>query len=70
MVVKQCIYCENSNPQCKQSFVLYLGALNTITQLVNDGNKDSKFFKDKEKQRYYDFEIKCSHFVPKEGYNG
>lgn len=66
MVMQQCLKCKNSNPQCRQSFVVYYGALNMITELVNDGNRDSKFFKEKENQRHYDFIINCSHFIPKE----
>lgn len=70
MVMKQCLYCKNTNAQCRQSFVMYNMALFNITELVNDGNRDSRFFNDRNKQRRYDYEIKCSHFEPKEGYNG
>lgn len=66
MVVEQCLRCKNSNPQCRQSFILYFCALNTATQMVNDGNKDSKFFPKEEQKREYDFEIKCSHYEEKE----
>ena len=61
MVVKQCLNCKNSNPQCRQSFVLYLRTLLAITDMVNDGNKDSKFFK--ENQREYNFDIKCNKYI-------
>lgn len=64
MVMTQCIKCKNSNPQCRESFVYYFSALNAITQLVNDGNRDSRFFK--ENPRFYDFEIKCTQFEAKE----
>lgn len=50
MVMEQCLKCKNSNPQCQQSFVLYYNALNTATQMVNDGNKDSRFFQKKNKK--------------------
>lgn len=44
---------------------MYYNALWSITNLVNDGNRDSKFFKDN--PRTYDFvDIKCSHFEPRE----
>lgn len=65
MVVKQCLNCKNTNAQCRQSFVLYSLSLANITDLVNDGNRDSRFFNDSNK-RHYDYEIKCSHFEPKE----
>ena len=61
MVVEQCLNCKNSNPQCRQSFALYSIALLAITGLVNDGNKDSKFFR--ENQRKYDFDIKCNKYI-------
>ena len=66
MVMEQCLRCKNSNPQCKESFVLYFRAMNVIAQLANDGNEDSKFFKEKEDKRYFTFEVNCSHFKPKE----
>ena len=62
MVVEQCVNCKHSNPQCRQSFVLYLKTLLAITDLVNDGNKDSKFFKEKEDKREYSFNIECNKF--------
>ena len=44
---------------------MYYSALQLITDLVNDGNRDSRFFKDN--PRTYDFvDIKCSHFEPRE----
>lgn len=47
---------------------MYYSALCSITNLVNDGNRDSKFFKDN--PRTYDFvDIKCSHFEPREESN-
>lgn len=63
MTMTQCMKCKNSNPQCRQSFVLYYCALNAITELTMDANHDSRFFKDD--PRRYSFEIKCSHFEPK-----
>ena len=70
MTMSQCRKCKNSNPQCRQSFVLYYLALQSITTLANDGNMDSKFFKERENQREYTFDIKCSHYEPKEENNG
>ena len=68
MQMTQCMKCKNANVQCKQSFVMYYSALQSITILVNDGNRDSRFFKDN--PRTYDFvDIKCSHFEPKEESN-
>lgn len=61
MIVEQCLNCKNSNPQCRQSFALYSIALLAITGLVNDGNKDSKFFR--ENQREYNFDIKCNKYI-------
>ena len=47
---------------------MYYSALCSITNLVNDGNRDSRFFKDN--PRTYDFvDIKCSHFEPREESN-
>jgi hypothetical protein len=34
--------------------------------MVNDGNKDSKFFPKEEQKREYDFEVKCSHYEERE----
>ena len=70
MTMSQCKKCKNSNPQCRQSLVLYYMALQTVTTLANDGNMDSKFFKERENQREYTFDIKCSHYEPKEENNG
>ena len=70
MTMSQCKKCKNSNPQCRQSLVLYYMALQTVTTLANDGNMDSKFFKERENQREYTFDIKCSDYEPKEGNNG
>lgn len=67
MVVKQCINCKNSNPQCRKNFTLYLGAVNAITSISNDSNYNNHvFFKNKEEKRFFDFELKCSHYIPKE----
>jgi hypothetical protein len=45
-------------------------SLQNITEMVNDGNRDSKFFKERENKREYSFDIKCSHYEPKEENNG
>lgn len=66
MVMVQCTKCKNSNPQCRENFVLYFSAVNMATQLANNANENSRFFKEKENQRHYTFEVKCSHFEPKE----
>ena len=63
MTMTQCIKCKNSNPQCRESFVLYYCALSAVNELAMDANRDSRFFKDN--PREYSFEIKCSHFEPK-----
>lgn len=62
MVMTQCLHCKNSNPQCRESFVIYYESLNCITQLVNDGNRDSRFFKKDFSVREYGFDIKCSKY--------
>ena len=70
MTMTQCIKCKNSNPKCRESFMLYYSALSVISQLADCGNRDSKFFKDKEDKRCYSFNVKCSHYEPKEENNG
>ena len=67
MTMTQCRKCKNSNPQCRQSFVLYFLALNAVNELARDANQDSKFFKND--PREYSFDVQCSHFEPKEGVN-
>ena len=68
MTMTQCTKCKNSNPQCRLSFVLYYESLNSITAIANNGNRSSRFFK--ENPREYTFDIKCSHYEPKENVNG
>lgn len=70
MTMSQCINCKNSNPQCRQSFVLYYMTLQSVTSIANDGNMDSRFFKERKDQREYTFDVKCSHYEPKEENNG
>lgn len=62
MVMEQCTHCKNSNPQCRQSFVLYNQALYSVTKVVNNGNQKNKFFKEKEDKREYGFNIECNKF--------
>lgn len=50
--------------------MLYYSALSVISQLADCGNRDSKFFKDKEDKRCYNFDVKCSHYEPKEENDG
>lgn len=63
MVMQQCLHCKNTNAQCRQSFVLYYMALKNTTELANDGNRDSKFFKDKSNKREFNFDVYCSKYI-------
>lgn len=65
MTMIQCMKCKNTNPQCRQSFVLYYSALCAITEAVNDGNRDSRYFQKDNTRRYGFIDVKCSHFEPK-----